>query len=415
MDKKHLKWIAPAIVVVVAVIAGRTIIANKPEARKFEAPEMPATVEAVRVNPVPYQVIVRSEGTVEPRTESTLIPQVAGQVRSVSASFREGGFFGKGDVLVTLDPTDYELATATAAAQVAQAESALQLELAQAEVVKNDWKMLGKEAPKLGLREPQITAARAALQSAKAQLERARTDLSRTRIRAPYAGQLLEKNVDIGQYVSPGTVLARIYATDVAEVRLPLSTRQLEFVDLPGPYAEGEGRPDEQGPPVSLMADIGRTTWRWDGVVVRAEGAIDTRSRQLYVVAQVDQPYARGPEGRPPLRIGQFVRAEIKGRRLPDTFVLPRAALREGDEVLVIDDESRLQRRTVDVAWADDDQAVIVDGLQAGEIVNVTPLAVASSGAKVAAIVDGVQPAPRRAAKDRPPEAQASGNGAGAP
>lgn len=415
MDKKHLKWIAPVIVLVVAVIAGRTIIANKPEAGKFEAPEMPATVEAIRVNPVPYQVIVRSEGTVEPRTESTLIAQVAGQVRSVSASFREGGFFEKGDVLVTLDPTDYELATATAAAQVAQAESALQLELAQAEVVKNDWKMLGKEAPRLGLREPQITAARAALQSAKAQLERARTDLARTRIRAPYAGQLLEKNVDIGQYVSPGTVLARIYATDYVEVRLPLSTRQLEFVDLPRPYAEGQDRPGEQGPPVSIMADMGRTTWRWDGQIVRAEGAIDTRSRQLYVVAQVDQPYARGPEGRPPLRIGQFVRAEISGRRLEDTFVLPRAALREGAEVLVIDDESRLQRRTVDVAWSDDDQAVIVDGLQAGEIVNVTPLAVASSGAKVAAIVDGVEPAPRQAAKDRPAEAQTSGDGAGSP
>jgi RND family efflux transporter MFP subunit len=361
------------------------------------------------VVPIEYQVVVRSEGTVQPRTSSTLIPQVSGIVRSISPSFREGGFFEKGQVLVTLDSRDYELAMASSEAQVAQAESALQQELAQAEVVKNDWKLLGKEAPKLGLRQPQINAARAALASARAQLERARTDLDRTRIRAPYPGQMLEKNVDVGQFVSPGTVLAQIYATDYVEIRLPLSTSQLEFVDLPDRFRGDQATVESGGPwpSVTILGDIGRKTWRWEGKIVRAEGAIDTRSRQLFVVAQVNDPYGRKSDGRPPLRIGQFVRAEIQGSRIPDAIVLPRSALREGSEVLVVDGDSRLQRRQVDVAWADDDQTVIIDGLQAGEIVSVTPLAAAASGARVQAIVDGVPP-------ERSPDESRAGAATGA-
>ncbi len=86
----------------------------------------------------------------------------------------------------------------------------MEQELALAEVVKHDWESLGKQAPDLGLRKPQIAAARAALQSAEAQLERAQVDLQRTVIRAPYAGRILEQNVDIGQFVSVGTTLAKI-------------------------------------------------------------------------------------------------------------------------------------------------------------------------------------------------------------
>jgi RND family efflux transporter MFP subunit len=393
MKNRLFKVAAPVAVILVALVAGRMIIANKPQAPQFQPPVVPVAVEATRMTPVDYPVVVRSEGTVEPRTQSTLIPQVSAKVVGISPAFREGGFFARGDVLVTLDPRDYELALASAEAQVAQAESALEQELAQAEVVKNDWKMLGKEAPELGLRKPQIAAARAAVLSAKAQLERARTDLERTRIRAPYEGQVLEQNVDVGQFVAPGTVLGRVYATDYVEIRLPLSSRQLTFVDLPGPYRDDQAG-DQPAPPVTLVAELGSERWQWEGRIVRAEGAIDTRSRQLYVIAQVDDPYARRDDGRPPLRIGQFVGAEIRGAVLEGAFVLPRGALREGDEVLIVDADSRLQRRPVNVAWTDQDNAVITDGLGPGDVVNVTPLAVASSGTLVAATVDGVPPDP---------------------
>ena len=394
MLSKFLKWTLPVVVLLAALAGGRYIISQRPEAPQFEPPQVPVSVEATRVASEDYRVRIRSEGTVEPRTETTLIPQVSGQVVEISPAFREGGFVSRGDVLLRLDPRDYELAIASAEAQVAQAESALEQEIAQARVVEDDWRMLGREAPELGLRKPQIAAARAQLLSGQAQLERARLDLERTRIRAPYDGQVLERSVDVGQYVSPGTALARIYATDFVEIRLPLSNRQLEFVELPDRF-RGESGAQAEGPRVAVRATIGRQSWQWEGRVVRAEGAIDTRSRQLFVVVQVDNPYERGPEGRPPLRIGQFVEAEIEGRVLPDAFVLPRAALRDGGAVLVVDEDSRLQRRVVDVAWTDGEHAVIVDGLGAGEVVNVTPLAVAAGGTLVSATIDGVPPEPR--------------------
>jgi RND family efflux transporter MFP subunit len=394
MLSKLLKWTLPALVLIAALAGGRYIISQRPEAPQFQPPQVPVSVEATRIASEDYRVRIHSEGTVEPRTETTLIPQVSGQVVEISPSFREGGFFSRGDVLLRLDPRDYELAIASAEAQVAQAESALEQEIAQARVVEDDWRMLGREAPELGLRKPQIAAARAQLLSAQAQLERARLDLERTRIRAPYDGQVLERNVDVGQYVSPGTVLARVYATDYVEIRLPLSNRQMEFVDLPERF-RGDEAGAAEGPRVWVNATIGRQPWRWEGQLVRAEGAIDTRSRQLFVVVQVDNPYERGPEGRPPLRIGQFVEGEIEGRVLPGAFVLPRAALRDGNAVLVVDEDSRLQRRTVDVAWTDGEHAVIVGGLDAGEVVNVTPLAVAAGGTLVSATIDGVPPEPR--------------------
>lgn len=395
MLNKLLKWILPVLVLVVALAGGRYIVSQRPGAQQFQPPQVPVAIEAIRTVPEDYRVAIHSEGTVEPRTESTLIPQVSGQIVAISPTFREGGFFERGDVLVTLDPRDYELAIASAEAQVAQAESALEQELAQAKVVEGDWRMLGREAPELGLRKPQIAAARATLLSAQSQLERARFDLERTRIRAPYDGQVLEKNVDIGQFVSTGTLLARVYATDYVEIRLPLSNRQLEFVDLPERFRGETAQRGTAGPEVTVKASIGSRVWHWTGRIVRAEGAIDTRTRQLFVVAQVDDPYARGPEDRPPLRIGQFVEVEIEGRTLENAVVLPRSALRDGREVLVVDDESRLQRRPVTVAWTDGEHAVVTAGLEAGEAVNITPLAVAASGTLVAATIDGVAPAPR--------------------
>lgn len=396
MTSKLLKWILPVVVLVAALAGGRYIVSQRPEAPQFQPPQVPVSIDAIRVNPEDYRVVIRSEGTVEPRTESTLIPQVSGQIVAISPSFREGGFFEQGDMLVTLDPRDYQLAIASAEAQVAQAESALEQELAQAKVVADDWRMLGREAPELGLRKPQIAAARATLLSAQSQLERAKFDLERTRIRAPYDGQVLEKNVDVGQFVSPGTLLARVYATDYVEIRLPLSNRQLEFVDLPERFRGETAQRGTAGPEAVIKATIGRQEWRWSGRIVRAEGAIDTRTRQLFVVAQVDDPYERGADGQPPLRIGQFVEAEIEGQLLEGAFVLPRSALREAAEVLVVDAESRLQRRPVTVAWTDGENAVITAGIEPGDVVNITPLAVAANGTLVAATVDGVPPAPRR-------------------
>lgn len=392
MIRTKLKILLPIVIVAAAILAGWAIINSKPQAQRMAPPTAALSVDATRLVESDYQVMVTADGTVRPRTTSTLIPQVPGRVIEVSPSFREGGFFERGDILLRIEPRDFELALASAEAQVAQASAAMEQELALAEVVKGDWESLGKKAPDLGLRKPQIAAARAALLSAQSQLERARVDLDRTMIRAPYAGRVLEQNVDIGQFVSVGTMLARIYAIDYVEIRLPLSNRQLEYVRLPERFRDDGNVTNQDGPAVTVQAVVGHTTYSWDGRIVRAEGAIDTQSRQLYVVAQVDDPYARGPEGRPPLRIGQFVTASIQGELLKDVIVIPRLALREGGEVLLVDERNVLQRKSVSVLWSDEDQVVIGQGLVEGDVLTLTAVSVSASGSTVRPTIDGIAP-----------------------
>jgi RND family efflux transporter MFP subunit len=354
------------------------------------------SVEATRLAPTRYPIVLSSDGSVAPRTQITLVPEVAGRIVEVSPQFRAGAFFEADEVLARIDDRNYALAVTSAEAAVAQAQAALELELAEAEVVAGDWKALGREAPPLGLREPQIAAARADLAAAKAQLERARVYLQRTVLRAPYAGRVLSISADRGQFVNAGTAVATIYSVETAEVRLPLSSRELAYVDLPGRYRGENGG----SPPVTLTAEIGARTYQWDARLVRSEGAIDSASRRLFVIAEVDDPYARVGDTaqRPPLRVGQFVEARIEGQTLSDVFVLPRRALRGADEVLVVTSESTLQRRNVHVAWLTDDEAVIDEGLASGEVVATTPLAVVADGTLVRATIDGEAPAPRRGA-----------------
>jgi len=374
----------------ILVIAGASGIAfvtiAKREVPERRAPHAAAIeVEVTTLAQSDFTVRVKSRGTVRPRTESSLIPEVSGRIVSLSRNIREGAFFEAGEVLLAIDPRDYQAEIAVVQADIERAHMTLAEEQARAEQARRDWKRLGEagEPDALVLRMPQLTGARATVTSAEARLTLARLALERTKIVAPYAGRVLERNVDIGQYVTPGTVLARIYAVDYVEVRLPLTNRQLEFVDIPENF-RGDG-PAERGADlaVRLSARIGSRRYAWDGRVVRAEGAIDTQSRQLFVIAQVDDPYGKGPGGRPPLKVGQFVEAEIEGRRLDDVVVIPRSALRAGGEVLLVNDRNRLETRAVEVLWSDAQSVVTGNGLGPGERLVLTPLGGGMDGIEV--------------------------------
>lgn len=385
--RKLLKIFLP-----IAVIAGASAVAvvtvanrQQPERR---APRIATT--QVAVTPVErsnFTVKVKSRGTVRPRTESTLIPEVSGRVMKLSSNIRAGEFFEKNDLLLQIDPRDYEAEVTVAASDLAQARSTLAEAQARADQARRDWQRLGEqgEPDDLVLRKPQLAGARAAVTSAQARLAQANLNLERTRILAPYAGRVLEQNVDIGQFVSPGTVLARVYAVDYVEIRLPLTNRQLEFVTIPERYRDETLGIRAPGPPVRLTARIGSKTHEWQGRIVRAEGAIDTQSRQVFVVAQVDDPYGKHASGRPPLKVGQFVEAEIDGMQLKDVFVIPRAALRAGGELLVVDEQNKLEGRRVDVLWSNEHNAVVGSGLEAGDRLVLTPLGTGMEGVEVEA------------------------------
>ena len=402
-----LRALPPLLVLSASFAVCYWIFWSEPEPRKFPQRETLPKVSVERLRPESYQVWLGSQGTVQARTESALISEARGKVISISPYFGAGGFFEEGEVLLEIDPRDYKTAVVSAKAELARAKLALAEEEANAEQALVDWRRLNpnESPPDLVVRKPQLDQARANADSAQARLDNAELNLERTRITAPYAGRILSKNVDIGQFVSPGNVLAQIYAVDYAEIRLPLSERELGYIDFAESY-RGEVVDERNQPLVQLTTTVGKDTVEWDGRIVRAEGAFDTRSRQLFMVARVDNPYGKRPDGRPPLKVGSFVQAKIKGKRLENVFVIPRKFYRKNEYVVIIDENNQLRRKAIEVEWSDEDNLVVSGGLKAGERMCLTPLSFPSEGMRVAVIEeDGINVASESSSKRNEGEA----------
>ena len=366
-----LKGVLPLALLGVAALAAITMIRNRPEA-EIQPPQIAppgVRVHAVELEDVDLSVI--SEGTVQPRTESELVPEISGRVISIAPSFAEGGFFEEGDTLLEIDPFDYQQAVIAARSQLAQSRLRLAQEEAEAEIAQREWDEIGEGDPRaLTLREPQLEDARAGVAAAEANLVRAERDLDRAEVTAPYAGRVRRKNVDVGQFVTIGNSVGTIYSVDVAEIRLPLPDAELAYLDLPLSYRGGETR---LGPRVTVRTTFAGATHAWDGRIVRTESEIDPVSRMVHVVAEVMDPYSSGPDpNRPPLAVGMYVDAEIEGRRFGRLAVIPRAALRGRDQVMLVDEESRLRFRTIDILRLTTASIYVRDGLQTGERVAIS-------------------------------------------
>ncbi len=377
--KNKLRILLPLLVIVVGIALAAVIVTARPAVERQADAVPPPLVRAMVVELEEVPLDVASQGTVRPLTESTLVAQVAGQVTRVSPAFADGAFFRRGELLLQIDPRDFELRAAQADAQVARARVALDREEAEAELARQEWQELGRGEPNaLTLREPQLAEARAALQAAEATLELARLDLSRTEIRAPFDGRVRQQKVDIGQFVGPGTPVADVFATDFAEVRLPVAERDLAFLDV----NLGGTLPAGGGPEVSLRAAIGGKRAAWRGRVVRTGSQFDERTRMLELFARVDDPLARSDPGSTPLPMGVFVEATIAGKTAADVVVLPRSALRQPDRVLVVENE-RLRFREVEILRLYGDQAIVSGGLEPGERVCISALETVVDGMSV--------------------------------
>ena len=368
-----LQIVLPLAVLAVASFAAITMIQNRPAVVVQQPVVVPPGVRVHEVQWEDVQLSVLSQGTVRPRTESQLVPEISGRVIKVAPSFAEGGFFEQGDVLVTIDPFDYRQAVVSARSQLAQARLHLAQEEAEASVARREWEQLGRGSPgELTLRKPQLEDANAAVDAAEANLERARRDLERADIVAPYAGRVRRKNVDVGQFVTVGNAIATIYAVDVAEIELPLPDVELAYLDIPLSYRGGG---NQQGPRVTLRTTFAGRTHEWQGRIVRTESEIDTATRMVHVVAEVQDPYAPGSAlNRPPLAVGMYVEAEIEGRRMHDVVVLPRAALRGRNQVLVVGTNNRISFRSLDIVRSTTESILVRGDLMEGDRVTVSAL-----------------------------------------
>ncbi len=403
MKTKTAKIIIPAAVVVAALLIVFFIKSNPPEARRFgSAPKAAISVSVLELVPQSYQVMIDSYGTVKPRTQSLLVAQASGQITEVSDEFREGGFFEKGDVLLKLDDRDHQAEVKSAQANLLTAEQSLLEEKARGQQALTDWKRLGgsSQASSLVLREPQLAAAQAQVLSAQATLEKAELDLERTKVTAPYAGRILSRSVDLGQVVSNNNQLATIYAIDSVEIRLPIKNKDLSFVNLPEQYRDGAK--NQAGSLVKFSSDlVGEQTWQ--GQLARTEGAIDENAQQLYVVAKIDDPYKSTASNQYPIKIGQYIKAQIAGKTVQNALIIPNSTIYQGTYVYVVEGDV-LKRKDVTFAWQNANQAMIKTGLKANDKLVVTPLGQVSSGTKVSIL--GAQPKEKASKSKRPTREQ---------
>ncbi len=329
--------LAVAVFIAIGMFASRPEPIQKP--KEITAP----LVELLALDVGAVHFSVDSQGTVLPLTETRLSAEVSGAIVSMSDAFVAGGTFKAGDVLMRIDPVNYESALERAQATVTQR----QIEYDGAQKLRSQ----GYSA------EAELLSAKAALAAANADLVRAKRDLERTVVRVPYNGIVREDTAQLGDYVSPGVQLGTVFATDYAEVRLPLPDGELAFVDLPAVNASSRGR----GPAVMLSGSYRGRPATWPAEIVRTEAVVDQRNRMVFAVARIRDPYKFESDSgaSPPLPIGTFVKAQIDGVTIDNVASIPRRLVRGGNQVIFVDDDLALQFRTLDFLRTDADYAYV--------------------------------------------------------
>lgn len=371
--RKLLMIFIPIAIVVGFIVLTSIIIAmnKKPEEKKRAFNTLAVIADYAVIDDV--QLSVTTQGEARPRTEIDLVPEVGGKVVYVSPNFIEGGIIRKGETLFRIEDSDYKINVIRAQASIAQAEQVLIREKAEGEIARVDYEELGRgEASALALRKPQQAQAEASLLAARAELEAAQLQLKRTAVRAPFDGRVRTKSSDIGQFVSPGRNLGRIFSTDIVEVRLPLTDSDLSKMDLPIAYV---AKDRASAPNVVLSATIAGKTRRWSGKIMRTDSTYDTQTRALFAIAEVFDPYGAGAsENGIPLPPGLFVDAAIKGKTFESVIVLPRDGLRPDDEVYVVDDKGQVDIRVAEVLDTNSQNAFLLSGVNAGDLVVLSPM-----------------------------------------
>ncbi len=373
-----LRLAIPCAILAVGWIGFRQL-ANKIEPSPPPEPKevlLRSRVENIEV--VDYPVTVKTHAVVQPHNQVTLTSQVAGIVANIDPSFEVGAYFKKGDVLVEIDPSDYETALAIAKSELDAAQSELKLATL---VEERKLRLIESKAVSQGEVETASASreqAEANLALAKITVEQAKLNLQRTKIVAPFDGRVMSKLIGLGQLAGTNTPLGDVFAIDYVEVRLPISGQQREFLELPE-FAED--------PPLTVQLRDGLRESNnsvWTGKIVRTEGVLDEDSRDLFAIARVDDPFGR-KSAKPPLRIGQPVVASIEGKVLRDVIALPRVAVRQLDQVVLVDQkEQTLLPLTVTALWSDAENVIVSSSaIPEGMWLATTPMPFTPKGAKI--------------------------------
>ena len=365
------------LIVISGLIIGSLILFTGPSLEPRAPPENKPLIRTITAKSESIRLSSTAFGTVSPRSENELIPEVSGSIVFMSPSLVSGGFFKKDDLLFSIEPLDYEVALEQSSAALKSAES--ELENAQ----RNHDRQINlakKQSISEARKEEAINRLRfaeSAHREANARVSLAKKNLERTKIRAPYDGRVRNEKIDLGQFVNRGQSIASIYAIDSAEIRLPVHDKELAFLDL-SLFETAKSKDDA----VILKATFAGEQHTWSARIARTEGELDSRTRMINVIAEIDSPYS-SKDSRPPLTIGLFVEAEILGRFIKDAVVIPQSAIQEKNLVYTVNEKNRLEFRKVKILRMINDQAVITDGLKTGDTVCISALRNAEPGMEV--------------------------------
>ena len=374
------KLIAPLLILALSAAIFVALVSNQPTLKTTVKEPVPVAVRALEINTGPMQLSVNSEGNVQPSVETKLVAQVAGEVIEVSDSLVAGGDFSKGDVLLRLDPRDYEIAVTRSQAAMSRAEAEQRFAAEEAARIKSLYGDELASIAELQNAERLLAVANAALTDARAALMRATVDLERTVFRAPFNGRVRGEEVDAGQFVAKGSMIATLYDTDRLQVRLPLADSQLSYLDAS--YAQ-TGLAGDTPANVLLTADYAGDTQTWSAKLLRTEGDISVKSRFLHVIVEVTNTLSSNGVRLP---VGLFVDAAIEGRTMDNLVSVPRTALRPDNSVMIINERNQLEFRDVSIFKLSDSDVLISEGLVSGERISTSPLQFVVEGMPVTVI-----------------------------
>lgn len=380
--KKIVIIIAPVLLIMLAVIIAFSMVSARPELTPKAVKKEPPLVEVKIIKLEDIQLVIKSQGNVTARNRTDLTSEVNGRIQWVSEKFFNGQVVKGKDILLKIDPTDYQAALADARASLSDVELNFEQEKIRAQQAAEDWVLVNQDlnsASELTLRKPQLDRARAQVDAAAQKVKQAEQNLSRTKIRAPFSGIINGKFVDLGQYVTIGTPITTLLGTETVEVRLPISASEFGFLD-----SKAKAK-------VELSNDLGKRLQRWQGYISRVENQVDAITRVYYVVAAVEDPYGLNlglssdikSFQTDPLRLGLFVDASITGITVLQAVRLPRIALVNQNTVYIVDDNNKLQRREVNILRAEPGYTIIDQGLENGDRVVLTKLDLMTNGMDV--------------------------------
>lgn len=357
----------PLLVAVIGVAVAFWLMRTGPQAKQRPKTRNALLVEVREVERVPQQTTLSVMGTVKPSREVLLKPQVSGPVIALSPEFLPGGHFRTGDLLLRIDPADYQLAVEQLTSEVARVETELRLEQGNQLVAQKEYELFGEEASaaerELMLRQPQLDSLTASLAVARSRLEKARLDLERTRILAPFNAIVASREINLGTNVSESTTLARLLGTDAYWVEVSVPVSQLRWIRIP----QENGA---EGSPVKIFDEAawGEGLFR-EGRVIRLAAALEAQGRMARLLVEVKDPLARQPDqkGLPHLLIDSYVRAEIAGDTVDSAVSLARTELHDGDTVWVLSPENTLDIRSVEITFRGKERVLVTNGLETGD------------------------------------------------